>query len=117
VVRALAAISSADKGPFQLVFQGGTALSRAHRLIERMSEDIDFKIVTTEKQPRSAYRQLREEITRALLAAGFEFDPKNEMHRRVMYESTYTLWRFADREYAWTVSQNRAKSCLSPSGP
>jgi predicted nucleotidyltransferase component of viral defense system len=44
VVRALAAITAADKGPFQLVFQGGTALSRAHRLIERMSEDIDIKI-------------------------------------------------------------------------
>jgi predicted nucleotidyltransferase component of viral defense system len=58
-----------------------------------MSEDIDFKIVATEKQPRAAYRQLREEITRALLAAGFEFDPKNESHRRVMYESTYTLFQ------------------------
>ena len=40
VVRALAAIGAADKGPFQIVFQGGTALSRAHRVIERMSEDI-----------------------------------------------------------------------------
>ncbi|MGA7711356.1 MAG: hypothetical protein WCA81_05605, partial [Rhizomicrobium sp.] len=29
VVRALMAIAAADKGPFQLVFQGGTALSRA----------------------------------------------------------------------------------------
>ena len=40
VVRALAAIGAADKGPFQLIFQGGTSLSRAHRVIERMSEDI-----------------------------------------------------------------------------
>ena len=46
VVKALAAITAADKGPFQLVFQGGTALSRAHRVIERMSEDIDIKIVS-----------------------------------------------------------------------
>jgi predicted nucleotidyltransferase component of viral defense system len=93
VVRALAAITSADQGPFQLVFQGGTALSRAHRLIERMSEDIDFKIVAAAKQPRAAYRRLRAEITRALLSAGFEFDPKNEAHCRVMYESTYTLFQ------------------------
>ena len=40
LVRALAAIGAADKGPFQLIFQGGTSLSRAHRVIERMSEDI-----------------------------------------------------------------------------
>jgi hypothetical protein len=39
------------------VFQGGTALSRAHRVIERMSEDIDIKIVS--KGPRPAPRRLR----------------------------------------------------------
>lgn len=44
VVKALAAISTADTAPFQLVFGGGTALSRAHRLIRRMSEDVDLKI-------------------------------------------------------------------------
>ena len=93
VVRALTAIVGADKGPFKLVFQGGTALSRAHRLIERMSEDLDFKIVATEKQPRSAYRRLREKITQALLDAGFAFDPKNEDHRKSMYSSEYTLFR------------------------
>jgi predicted nucleotidyltransferase component of viral defense system len=57
VVRALAAISNADKGPFQLVFQGGTALSRAHRVIERMSEDIDIKIVSEGPPPRPALRR------------------------------------------------------------
>jgi len=29
---------------FQLVFAGGTALSKAHKLIQRFSEDIDFRI-------------------------------------------------------------------------
>jgi predicted nucleotidyltransferase component of viral defense system len=42
VVKALAAIAAAETAPFQLVFGGGTALSRAHGLIRRMSEDIDF---------------------------------------------------------------------------
>jgi hypothetical protein len=39
VVKALTAINSADVTPFRLVFSGGTALSRAHRLIRRMSAD------------------------------------------------------------------------------
>jgi predicted nucleotidyltransferase component of viral defense system len=46
VVKALAAINSADTAPFRLVFGGGTALSRAHRLVRRMSEDIDLKITS-----------------------------------------------------------------------
>ena len=37
VVRALRAITATNTGPFQLVFGGGTALSRAHRLLRRMS--------------------------------------------------------------------------------
>ncbi len=93
VVKALAAIAAADKGPFQLVFQGGTALSRAHRIIERMSEDIDIKIVSEGSPPRSALRRLRESITAELLKAGFKFDPKNPEQRKSNYESRYTLYR------------------------
>ena len=48
VVKALAAIATADTAPFRLVFGGGTALSRAHGLIRRMSEDIDLRIVGVE---------------------------------------------------------------------
>jgi predicted nucleotidyltransferase component of viral defense system len=93
VVRALAALVAADKGPFQLVFQGGTALSRAHRVIDRMSEDIDIKIVSEGPPPRSALRRLRETITGELVKAGFKFDPKNPDHRKSNYESRYTLYR------------------------
>jgi predicted nucleotidyltransferase component of viral defense system len=93
VVKALAAIVAADQGPFQLVFQGGTALSRAHRVIDRMSEDIDIKIVSSGPPARPALRRLRESITGALLKAGFTFDPKNPEHLKSNYESRYTLYR------------------------
>jgi Nucleotidyl transferase AbiEii toxin, Type IV TA system len=45
VVRAIAAIAQIDAAPFTLAFGGGTALARAHKLVSRMSEDVDFKIV------------------------------------------------------------------------
>jgi predicted nucleotidyltransferase component of viral defense system len=90
VVKALTAINAADKGPFQLVFQGGTALSRAHRVIARMSEDIDIKIVGPPS--RGALRRLRDSITGELLQAGFQFDD-NPHHRKSNYESRYTLYR------------------------
>ena len=93
VVRALAAINTADVKPFRLVFSGGTALSRAHRLIRRMSEDIDLKIVSDEPRSRPELRQLRDNVTSALLQAGFQFDPENAAHRDSGNASSYTIYR------------------------
>jgi hypothetical protein len=93
VVRALAAINSAEVKPFGLVFSGGTALSRAHRLTRRMSEDIDLKIVSGEPRSRAELRKLRDNVTRALLHAGFQFDPENAAHRDSGNASRYTIYR------------------------
>jgi hypothetical protein len=81
VVKALAAINSADARPFRLVFGGGTALSRAHRLTRRMSEDVDLKIVSDQPRSRAELRKLRDTVTSALLNAGFQFDPENSEQR------------------------------------
>ena len=93
VVRALAAINTAEVKPFRLVFSGGTALSRAHRLTRRMSEDIDLKIVSGEPRSRAELRKLRDNVTRALLHAGFQFDPENAAHRDSGNASRYTIYR------------------------
>jgi predicted nucleotidyltransferase component of viral defense system len=92
VVRALAAITAAQCEPFQLIFGGGTALGRAHRLVRRMSEDIDLKIIGVEKPARKALLDLREAVTEALLHAGFEFDPENRDHRASQNKYNYTLF-------------------------
>jgi predicted nucleotidyltransferase component of viral defense system len=92
-VKALAAIAAIDTAPFDLTFGGGTALSRAHGLIKRMSEDIDLKIVASSKATRGNLRKLRTTITGALLGAGFAFDPTNAEHRLTMYEGRYTRYR------------------------
>jgi len=93
IVRALAAINNADVKPFRLVFSGGTALSRAHRLIRRMSEDLDLKIVSDEPRSRPELRKLRDDVTRALLHVGFQFDPENAAHRDSGNASRYTIYR------------------------
>jgi predicted nucleotidyltransferase component of viral defense system len=93
VVKALKAISTIDAPPFRLVFGGGTALSRAHRLIQRMSEDIDLKIVSGVPITRPALRHLRDAITKALLETGFVFDPSNPAHGESGNASRYTLYR------------------------
>lgn len=93
VVKALAAIAAIDTGPLRLVFGGGTALGRAHRLIRRMSEDIDFRIVAEDQPVRGALRRLREAVTQTLLAAGFKFDPADPAYRQSGNKGRYTVYR------------------------
>jgi predicted nucleotidyltransferase component of viral defense system len=97
VVRAIRALVALDVAPFTLVFGGGTALACAHKLIHRMSEDVDFKFVPTPAAPvsRSGLRRqrslLRDRVTAALQAAGFVFDPANAI--RSKDENGYTVYQ------------------------
>jgi hypothetical protein len=77
VVRAIRALALLDAAPFNLVFGGGTALARAHRLVQRMSEDVDFKIVPLAAAPvsrnglRRELGRLGDRVKAALHTAGF----------------------------------------------
>ena len=93
VVKALAAIAARDLSPFRLIFGGGTALSRAHGLIHRMSEDLDLKIVSEARPSRRQLGHLRDRITDALLAAEFAFDPQNREHRQPMYKNKFVRYQ------------------------
>src|SRR5579872_4645024 len=44
VTQVIHAISDLENEYFRLVFCGGTCLAKAHRIVNRMSEDVDFKI-------------------------------------------------------------------------
>lgn len=99
VVRAIAAIADLDAAPFGLVFGGGTALARAHRVIRRMSEDVDFKIAPLAGAPvsRSGLRrqleQLRKRVSAALQAAGFAFDAADKSLAWARDEGQYAVWQ------------------------
>lgn len=98
VVRAIRALAMLDAAPFTLVFGGGTALARAHKLVRRMSEDVDFKIVPLPAAAvsRSILRQqlgkLRDRVTAALQANDFAFDPHDQANTISRNESRYTVW-------------------------
>jgi hypothetical protein len=99
VVRAIRAVMSIDASPFTLIFGGGTALARAHRLVRRMSEDVDFKIVPQAGAPasrnglRRELGRLADTVTQALQAAGFAFDPADKASVRSQNENRYTVWQ------------------------
>lgn len=44
VTQLIQALSGVENEYFRLVFCGGTCLAKAHRVVQRMSEDVDFKI-------------------------------------------------------------------------
>jgi len=77
VVDALRAASKVDLRPFRLVFTGGTCLARAHKVLQRMSEDVDLKLVCdnpgelSRNKLKGALHDARDRITDALQAAGF----------------------------------------------
>lgn len=63
----LNALAEIQDPRFQLVFSGGTSLSKGYQLIQRFSEDIDFKVVET--QPgltRTDRREFRRKIAEAI---------------------------------------------------
>ena len=99
VVRAIAALAALDAAPLDLVFGGGTALARAHRIIRRMSEDVDFKIVPRAAAPvsRNALRlrleTLRHRVSTTLQDAGFAFDPADKSLARARDEGRYAVWQ------------------------
>jgi hypothetical protein len=103
VVRAIAALAALDAAPFGLVCGGGTALARAHRIVRRMSEDVDFKIVPRAAAPvsRSALRRqpdhLRQRVSAELQAAGLAFDPADKSLAWACDEGRYAVWQLPYR--------------------
>jgi hypothetical protein len=101
ILHALRVIAAVPATPFRLIFAGGTSLARAHRLISRMSEDVDFKVAPLDpasitcSRRRSQLGDLRARIRATLQAAGFGVGPQ-DMHSR--NENRYILYhlRHAD---------------------
>jgi predicted nucleotidyltransferase component of viral defense system len=93
IVRVIRALAVLDAAPLRLVFGGGTALVRAHKLIRRMSEDVDFKVMpcADASLSKSALHRelgkLRDHVSHALAAEGFALDdsmPHTRNERRYM---------------------------------
>lgn len=63
ITQVLHAINQVDNKDFHLVFIGGTCLTKAHKIIQRMSEDLDFKVV-----PRDPSCSLKTQATREKLS-------------------------------------------------
>jgi hypothetical protein len=94
VVSAIKALAAIDATPLKLIFAGGTALARAHKLVRRMSEDVDFKVILpppatlSRNGQRKRLGALHQQVTDALANAGFTDAPKE----RGRDENRYAVW-------------------------
>ncbi|UXH79881.1 nucleotidyl transferase AbiEii/AbiGii toxin family protein [Roseateles amylovorans] len=104
---ALRAVFALEFDCVQLVFCGGTSLSKAHRLIERMSEDADIKVVLTPAGRQLSRTQLRRylghhmrpRVVRALSDIGLveetdkavTFNEHRYLHSQWMYERNHQV--------------------------
>ncbi|MDE2422900.1 MAG: nucleotidyl transferase AbiEii/AbiGii toxin family protein [Betaproteobacteria bacterium] len=83
---ALTALSKIKDPTFDLVFCGGTCLSKAYGLLERLSEDIDIKVVLKkgvvmpENKLRPTLSKLKQTVVNALIAEGFDPEPFEETY-------------------------------------
>lgn len=104
---ALRAVFALEFECVKLVFCGGTSLSKAHGLIERMSEDADLKIVLTQAGQQLSRTQLRRYLTdevrarvgQALSDIGLveevekavSFNEHRYLHSQWMYQRSYPV--------------------------
>lgn len=88
VTQMIHTLSDVENEYFRLIFSGGTCLAKAHKVVQRMSEDVDFKIQaknTTTTLSKSRFlkelKQFRLQIMSKLTLPGFTIvdrDARNE---------------------------------------
>jgi len=84
VTQVIRVITQINIPPFEVIFTGGTALSKAHGLLERFSEDIDFRVLAPEGfGNRKVLSDFRKAVVDTLRENGFTVDdakvkPRNE---------------------------------------
>lgn len=62
VTQVIHTLSNLENEYFRLVFCGGTCLAKAHKIVSRMSEDVDFKIQLKQTKTRLSKAHLLKEL-------------------------------------------------------
>ena len=93
VTKAIRLLTGVQDDYFELIFQGGTSLSKGYCLINRLSEDIDFRVLLKNSASklgkdakRRQLRSFRYSLIDALVSGGFVINPENV---KVFYEGRY----------------------------
>ncbi|HHX8400520.1 TPA: nucleotidyl transferase AbiEii/AbiGii toxin family protein [Legionella pneumophila] len=93
VTKAIRLLVGISNDYFELVFQGDTSLSKGYGVISRLSEDIDFRVISKpaclnlgKDARRRELRLFRRALVESLINAGFYIQPQDV---KVFYEGRY----------------------------
>lgn len=93
VTKAIRLLSEISNDYFELVFQGGTSLSKGYGVISRLSEDVDFRVISKpaslnlgQSAKRRELRVFRHSLVELLIKAGFDVQAQDV---KVFYEGRY----------------------------
>ena len=93
ITKAIRLLIGVSNDYFELVFQGGTSLSKGYGVISRLSEDIDFRVISKpaclnlgKDARRRELRLFRHALVASLTSAGFELQSQDI---KVLYEGRY----------------------------
>lgn len=93
IMEAMQIISGVDTGEhYDLIFCGGTCLSKCHQVVDRMSEDIDFKLVPRESvasMSKNAASKERSRIRKAIADNLSMFFGASNIEQRARDDSRY----------------------------
>ena len=79
----LGVIAKFESDEFQPIFSGGTSLSKGYGLIQRFSEDIDFRVrPLKEKLTRSYRSNYQDRLVEAILASSSDLQLVREVYKR-----------------------------------
>ncbi len=93
VTKAIRQLIGISNDYFELVFQGGTSLSKGYGIINRLSEDVDFRVISKpacfnlgKDARRRELRLFRRALVESLVNSGFDIQPQDV---KVFYEGRY----------------------------
>jgi len=95
VTDALQAIFSLQHPQFDFVFCGGTCFSKAYGSLDRISEDVDIKVILkpgiifSKSEVRDALSQLKPTVISALVKAGFD---EKDINKQASDENKYLVF-------------------------
>jgi len=86
ITEAILAVAALKNSDIEVVFCGGTSLSKAHGLVERMSEDVDFKLDVRDRslsknQRRGLLSAFRDTTVSELKKLGYEIQDEHVKSR------------------------------------
>ncbi len=92
VTHIIHALSDIKNEFFQLVFAGGTCLAKAHKIVKRMSEDIDFKIQFKNIGKNFSKSRMLKELTqfRELINSKLKIEGLTSGQPRVLNKGQYS---------------------------